>query len=185
MGGAPQAPTFNRRPAASFSARIAPSESGRTGPYSPHDRHLARRPSPRGTTSMGRGCPHPQAFGFSRAMATLLTACSSGRTYSNTHEPLGFTTVNSVLKRDNFRRTPSVRSSQNTTPSRSYRAAPVVTGENGAARGSVLEGASGRSDRSRHHLRVIHREGITPPCGRPLQDRGHAYFGELPFHALR
>ncbi len=72
MEGDPQAPIFNRRPAAFFNARIAPPESGRTGPHWPHLRHLARRPSPRGTISMGRGCSQLQTFGFSRDIGALL-----------------------------------------------------------------------------------------------------------------
>ncbi len=43
------------------------------------------------------------------------------------------------LVRCDFLGAPSARSSQNTAPYRSYRAAPVVTGENGAAAGIVPE----------------------------------------------
>ncbi len=71
MEGDPQAPIFNRRPAAFFNARIAPPESGRTGSHWPHLRHLARRPSPRGTISMGRGARN------SRRSASLGTSARS------------------------------------------------------------------------------------------------------------
>jgi hypothetical protein len=40
-------------------------------PHRPHLRHLARRPSPQGTTSMGRGCPQPRTSGFSPAIVAL------------------------------------------------------------------------------------------------------------------
>jgi hypothetical protein len=49
-----------------------------------------------------------------------------------------------------LRRTPSARSSQNTPPPRSYKATPVVTGENGAAGEIVPEVAPPQILRIRH-----------------------------------